>query len=211
MDGTGKAGQQGAAATAGGDPRMTELIAAWHAGDAGARDALIECAYANVRAIAAQSLRRMPGATLSTTDLAHEALLRILGADASWADRRHFFHVVAQATRQLLVDAARRRLAGKRGAGAVHVELDETRLPASPQTDAALLQLDEALAELARTDPRPARAIELVYFGGLTRGEVARHLGISAATVDRDLRTARAWLRSALEDDADADPDGRRE
>lgn len=182
-----------------GEHEVTRLIAAWRGGDAGAREALVERVYANVRAIAAQSLRQMPGATLGATDLAHEALIRLLGADADWNDRRHFFHVAAQATRQILVDAARQRLAAKRGGGAERVELDLAGEVAANDNDAELVRIDDALRDLQQADARRAQMIELVYFGGLSRVEVAQTLQVSEGTVDRDLRLARAWLRSALE------------
>jgi RNA polymerase sigma-70 factor, ECF subfamily len=178
---------------------VTRLIAAWRGGDADAREALVERVYANVRAIAAQSLRQMPGATLSATDLAHEALIRLLGAHAEWNDRRHFFHVAAQATRQILVDAARQRLAAKRGGGVERVELDHAGEIAANDDDADLVRIDDALRDLQQADSRRAQMIELVYFGGLSRFEVAQALQVSEGTVDRDLRLARAWLRSALE------------
>lgn len=178
---------------------LTRLIAAWRDGDEDARAALVERVYANVRAIAAQSLRQMPGATLSATDLAHEALIRLLGADASWSDRRHFFHVAAQATRQILVDAARQRLTGKRGGGAEKLDLDAAFDVAANDDDAELVRIDDALRDLQQNDARRAQMIELVYFGGLSRIEVAHALQVSEGTVDRDLRLARAWLRSALE------------
>ena len=181
------------------DHDVTRLIAAWRDGDSGARAALVERVYANVRAIAAQSLRQMPGATLSATDLAHEALIRLLGANADWNDRRHFFHVAAQATRQILVDAARQRLAAKRGGGAERVELDAALDVAGSGDDAELLRIDDALRDLQQADTRRAQMIELVYFGGLNRAEVAATLAVSEGTVDRDLRLARAWLRTALE------------
>src|SRR5690606_13542674 len=111
---------------AGGDPvdqdvpshELTRLLRRWQAGDADARERLMGLVYERVRAIAAQSLRQQASATLTPTELAHEALLRLLGAEAGWVDRRHFFHLVAQATRQVLVDHARKRLSEKRGAGA---------------------------------------------------------------------------------------------
>lgn len=182
-----------------GGHEVTRLIAAWRGGDAAAREALVERVYANVRAIAAQSLRQMPGATLGATDLAHEALIRLLGADADWNDRRHFFHVAAQATRQILVDAARQRLAAKRGGGAERVDLDLAGDVAANGDDAELVRIDDALHDLQQADARRAQMIELVYFGGLSRVEVAQALQVSEGTVDRDLRLARAWLRSALE------------
>ena len=184
---------------ASGDEDVTRLIACWRAGDDDARSALMSLVYANVRAIAGQSLRRMPGATLSATDLAHEALLRMLGADASWESRKHFYRVVSQATRQVLVDAARKRMADKRGSGAEHVELDAALDIDGGQTDSMLMRLDAALDELAQEHERRAQMIELVYFGGLDRSEVAATLDVSEGTVDRDLRLARAWLRVAIE------------
>lgn len=182
-----------------GDHDVTRLIAAWRHGDADAREALVERVYANVRAIAAQSLRQMPGATFGATDLAHEALIRLLGSAADWNDRRHFFHVAAQATRQVLVDAARRRLAGKRGGGVERVDWEAALDVAGADGDADLVRIDGALRDLYQNDTRRAQTIELVYFGGLSRAEVAAALEVSEGTVDRDLRLARAWLRTALE------------
>ncbi len=180
------------------DHDITRLLVAWRGGDVQAREALMQRVYANVRAIAMQSLRNMPGATLSATDLAHEALLKLLGSNLDWADRRHFYHVAAQATRQVLVDAARKRLADKRGAGAEHVEIDAAIDLAATADDDQLVRIDEALSELALNDQRRAQTIELVYFGGLSRPEVAAALAVSEGTVDRDLRLARAWLKTAL-------------
>lgn len=190
--------QQAATPGAGVEHDVTQLIARWRNGDADAREALVQRVYANVRAIAAQSLRNAPAATLSTTDVAHEALIRLLGADANWQDRRHLYHVAAQATRQVLVDAARRRLSDKRGAGAEHVPIEAALELSDPGADANLIRLDDALRDLHHSDARRAQIVELVYFGGLGRAEVAASLEISETTVDRDLRLARAWLRSAL-------------
>ncbi len=182
-----------------GDHDVTRLIATWRAGDADARSALMDLVYNNVRAIAGQSLRQAPGATLGATELAHEALLRMLGADAPWESRKHFYRVVAQATRQVLVDSARKRMAEKRGRGAEHVELEAALNVEGTQSDSNLLRLDTALDDLARENERRAWTIELIYFGGLDRQQVAATLDVSEGTVDRDLRLARAWLRVAIE------------
>lgn len=179
-------------------PDITLLLSEWRQGDPIALDALMRHVYANVRAIAARSLRAMPGATLSATDLAHEALLRLLGSDMQCADRHHFFRVAAQATRQVLIDTARKRLAGKRGGDSPHVELDQARAIAAPENDAQLLRLDDAIQQLAVHNERHAQIIELVYFGGFNRKEVGTALGLSDTTVDRDLRVARAWLKAAI-------------
>lgn len=180
------------------DPEITSLLDGWRQGDAQAREALMQQVYANVRQIAARSLRAMPCATLNATDLAHEALLRLLGSEIGWADRRHFFAVAAQATRQVLIDAARRRLADKRGGNVPRVALDEAGQIAAPDEDQRLLGIDAALDELTQASPRRAQMIEMVYFGGLSRAEVAAALAVSETTVDRDLRLARAWLKVAL-------------
>lgn len=180
------------------DADITALLAGWRQGDVQAREALMQQVYANVRAIAARSLRAMPGATLNATDLAHEALLRLLGSDIGWSDRQHFFAVAAQATRQVLIDAARRRLADKRGGNAPRIALDEAGQIASPDNDEQLLHIDAALSDLAVANPRRAQMIEMVYFGGLNRAEIAVALSVSETTVDRDLRLARAWLKAAL-------------
>lgn len=178
---------------------ITQLLRQWQGGDLGAREKVVEAVYAQVRAIAGRTVRANPGATLGATELAHEALVRLLGNEATWENRRHFFHVVAQATRQILVDAARRRLRDKRGGGALAVSLSAADEMAQAE-DEDLLRLHEALEQLAARDPRKAQVLELTYFGGLDREEIARALEVSVPTVDRDLRFGRAWLKRALEE-----------
>lgn len=177
---------------------ITRLLRRWQAGDLVARERLVEAVYAQVRAIAGRTVRANPGSTLGATELAHEALARLLGADASWENRRHFFNVVAQATRQILVDAARRRVRDKRGGGAIAVSLSAADEQAQAE-DEDLLRLHEALEQLAARDARKAQVLELTYFGGLDREELARALEVSVPTVDRDLRFGKAWLKRALE------------
>ncbi len=180
------------------DVDLTALIRRWQGGDTDARERLMALVYDRVRAIAAQSLQRQSGSTLSPTELAHEALLRLLGAEASWVDRRHFFHVVAQATRQVLVDRARKRLSDKRGAGAEPLPISEAEGLGRTDRDEDLIRVDEALSVLSATDARQARIVEMTYFGGFSREEIAQALDTSVSTVDRDLRFARAWLKDAL-------------
>lgn len=179
-------------------PELTALIRRWQGGDAAAREQLMALVYDRVRAIAAQSLQRQGGATLSPTELAHEALMRLLGADAGWVDRRHFFHVVAQATRQVLVDRARKRLSDKRGAGIEALPLSQAEGVGRLDRDEDLVRVDQALAELGACDLRQARVVEMTYFGGFSREEIAQALETSVSTVDRELRFARAWLKDAL-------------
>lgn len=178
---------------------ITRLLRQWQDGDLVAREHLVEAVYAQVRAIAGRTVRANPGATLGATELAHEALARLLGGEATWENRKHFFNVVAQATRQILVDAARRRLRDKRGGGAIAVSLSAADEQAEVE-DEDLLRLHEALEQLAARDPRKAQALELAYFGGLDREEIARALGVSVPTVDRDLRFGKAWLKRALDE-----------
>jgi RNA polymerase sigma factor (TIGR02999 family) len=156
--------------------------------------------YGELRALAHQVRGGRGGETLNTTALVHEAYLKLAGASgAAWADRAHFFSLVARAMRQVLVDSARRRLAAKRGGGEWLVSLDES-LQGQAIRPAQLLALDEALSRLAEVDPRRAAVVEQRYFAGLTLDETAAVLGRSVATVERDWRTARAWLAVALQE-----------
>ncbi len=179
--------------------QLTQLIRAWQEGDLGARSAFVEAVYDRVKAIAAQSIQRQNGATLSATELAHESLLRLLDANAAWADRRHFFHVIAQATRQVLIDHARRRLAGKRGAGIAVDDIEDHDVETPANDIVQLMRVNDALTALSQTDERRAKIIEMTYFGGFSREEIAAAMDVSVGTIDRDLRFARAWLKEELE------------
>jgi RNA polymerase sigma factor (TIGR02999 family) len=163
-------------------------------------DAAFLAAYAELRRLAAHLQRYDPAATLDPTGLVNAAWLK-LSASPALADTSplHFKRIAARAMRQVLVEAARRRHAGKRGGGeAITVTLDEGSGAAS-DTAAEVLALHDALDALAAEHPRPAAVVEARYFGGLTTLEVAESLGISEATVLRDWRTARAWLAVALD------------
>ena len=177
---------------------VTALLNDWRRGDAGAADELLPLVYDELRKLAASHMRReRPGHTFSPTDLVSEAYVRLLqGAPDAWDDRVHFFAIAARVMRQILVDHARKRAAGKRGAGGEKVELDGD-VPAL-ERPAHVLALDDALRELAQFDERKARAIELVYFGGMTQDEVAAVLEVSVTTVARDLKVAEAWIRGQM-------------
>lgn len=177
---------------------ITQLLRRWQNGEDAAREQLVELVYDQVRAIARGAIRQHPGGTLSATDLAHEAFIRLLGEQADWEDRRHFYNVIAKATRQILVDAARRRQRHKRGGGMVPEALSAAENVVVSE-DENLLRLNEAIEQLIQRDARSAQVIELTYFGGLERGEVASALGLSVPTIDRDLRFGRAWLKRTLE------------
>ena len=119
--------------------------------------------------------------------------------NARWKDRRHFLAVAAIAMRQLLIQHARRKGSGKRGGDWRRITLDE-RVIGTPAREVDVLDLDEALQELARLDERQARVVELRFFGGLTMEEVASVIGVAKRTVESDWRVARAWLHAKLAD-----------
>jgi RNA polymerase sigma factor (TIGR02999 family) len=178
------------------DPaEVTRLLHAWSGGDAAARDRLAAAVYDELRRLARVHLRgERADHTLGTGGLVHEAYLRLLDVErVDWQGRAHFLAMASRTMRRVLVDWAKARNAQKRGAGAAHVELDEGRL-LSDEDAATVLDLDDALARLEAVAPRPARALEARYFGGLTNEEAAAALAVSVATVERDLRFARAWL-----------------
>jgi RNA polymerase sigma factor (TIGR02999 family) len=183
-----------------GDPgEVTRLLRAWRAGDDGARESLIRVLYDELHTIADARMRKeAPGHTLQSTALIHEAYLRLADASVSWSDRTHFLAVAARTMRRVLTDHARARRREKRSGALDRITLSGLPQPDSGEDPIDLLALDAALEELADVDPRKASAVELHYYGGLTHDEVAEALGVSPATVDRDLRMARAWLRDRL-------------
>jgi RNA polymerase sigma-70 factor (ECF subfamily) len=138
--------------------------------------------------------------TLQPTALVHEAYLKLIDQScAHWQDRAHFFAVAAQALRRILVDHARRHVAAKRGGPHTKLQLNEGLIAAYEQT-VDLLALDDALSRLAEQDGQRARVVELRFFGGLTVDEAATVLDVSARTVERQWRYARAWLYRELSD-----------
>jgi RNA polymerase sigma-70 factor (ECF subfamily) len=180
---------------------VTRLLAGWRAGDSSASDRLISIVYRELHLLAGRQLQReRQGHTLQTTALVHEAYLRLVGSEIPWSDRRHFFAVAARAMRRVLVDHARARAREKRGGNVDVVTLNDQIASASGDTmDVAAL--DEALERLGLFDDRKARVVELHFFGGLTYDETAETLEISAATVHRELRLAKAWLYRELRHD----------
>ena len=178
---------------------ITKLLDRWSAGDTEALSELLPVVYSELKVLADRYLRReRDNHTLQPTALVHEAYLRLTDLrSARFNNRVHFYGAVAQVMRQVLVDHARRRLAGKRGSGALLVQLDEASDVGSPG-GLDVLALDDALERLSRTRAQPAKVVELRYFGGLSIDETAEYLQISPATVKRHLTFARAWLYRAL-------------
>ncbi|MGD8376112.1 MAG: sigma-70 family RNA polymerase sigma factor [Acidobacteriota bacterium] len=174
---------------------ITRLLDRWRQGDEKAFDELLPLVYEELRRVAGR--QRRGGETLRPTALVHEAYMRLKGHAGQFENRIHFFAAAATTMRRLLVDHARARGRLKRGGGAVQVELDEG-LIAGRDATAEVLALDEALEKLAALDPRKARIVELRFFAGLNYDEIAAAVGSSPATVGRDLRFARAWLKSEL-------------
>lgn len=181
--------------------QISALLQRWSDGDSEAFDRLIPIIYERLREIAHHRLRAAPGErSLNTTGLVHEAYLRLVDSSgAAVATRNHFLAIASRVMRNVLVDHARSRTAAKRSGGAATVELNDAMWIDRVDMD-AVSDLDGALQKLEQLDPRQARIIEQRYFGGLSLEETADALGVSLATVKRDLRTARAWLASELRD-----------
>ena len=179
--------------------QVTHLLQNWADGDAAAFDQLLPLVYGELRRLAASYLaRERPGHTLQPTALVHEAYLRLVDQkQVDWRNRAQFIGLAAVMMRRILVTHARDRAANKRGGGAQKIPLSEVDEPgAAPDIDVVILH--DALDRLQALDPRKSRIVELKFFGGLTRAEIAEVLGISVATVERDWTFARAWLYDAM-------------
>lgn len=186
-------------------PEVTRLLRRWSDGDESALDRLMPLVYDELRGVAHRRLAsERTGHTLQTTALVHEAYARFADLDLRWRDRAHFFALAARTMRRILVDYARARAAEKRGGGAEAVRLDDLTVSLASEDDdvVEILALHEALEALERQDERKARVIEAHVFGGLTYEETAAALGVSVATVHRELRLAKAWLARALAEEA---------
>jgi RNA polymerase sigma factor (TIGR02999 family) len=174
---------------------VSRLLQAWRGGDLRARDDLMPVVYRELRRRAGAYLRReRQDHTLQPTALVHEAYMRLVPQErVAWQDRAHFFAIASQTMRRILVDYAREHQAAKRVGGAVKVTLDD-RIGAAGPRACGLIDLDQALDDLTRIDPRQGQIVELRYFGGLSEQEVGEVLSISRTTVTREWQTARAWL-----------------
>jgi RNA polymerase sigma-70 factor (ECF subfamily) len=182
----------------GGD--VTLLLAQLREGNQQAADQLVPLVYDELRRIAGAYIgRERLGHTLQATALVHEAYMRLAGGQpVDWQNRAHFYAIAANTMRQVLLDYARRRHAGKRGgADARKVDLDAELLIGSDTLDDVIV-IDEVLERLARIDPRQSRLIELRFFAGLSVEESAEVMGVSTVTIKREWRSAKAWLHREM-------------
>jgi RNA polymerase sigma factor (TIGR02999 family) len=177
---------------------VTQLLVAYGEGDKTALEKLLPLVYSELKRLAEINFRNeREGHTLQPTALVHEAFLRLIEQRVSWQNRSHFYGIAARLMRQILVDHARQRSAGKRGSGGMKLSLDEA-IYLTDERAAILVSLDDVLKELAEFDEEKARLVELRYFGGLTVEETAQAMGISVPTAVRYWRSARAWLLTRM-------------
>jgi RNA polymerase sigma-70 factor, ECF subfamily len=179
--------------------RVTQLLEKFEPGDRHAGEQLFADVYAQLRAVASRYMHgERKDHTLQPTALVHEAYVKLLGqTPVDWQGQAHFLGIAAQAMRQILVDHARRHGAAKRGGDRHRVALD-ANLVIESHRDVDLLALDDALTKLTKLDPRQARMTELRFFAGLSVAEVAKVMGTSKRSVEREWTMVRAWLRREL-------------
>ena len=177
---------------------VTRLLVDWRDGRQAAMDELMPIVYDELHRIAARLMRReSSGHTLQPTAVVNEAYLKLVDTDIDWQDRVHFFAIAARTIRRLLVDHAKAKQRDKRGAGVTAITLNE-EIVGGGNADIDVIELDLAMRKLAAIDERKSKIVELYFFGGLSYDEAAAVLEVSAATVDRDLRFAKAWLHREL-------------
>jgi RNA polymerase sigma factor (TIGR02999 family) len=178
---------------------ISDLLRAWGRGEEAAGHLLAAKVYDELRRIARRYMKDERAAhSLQTTALVNEAYLRLVDANnIRWEHRAQFFVIAARMMRRVLVDAARARGAEKRGGGIERVNVEDTPV-LSPESDATIVAVHEALAALARIASRPATVVELRYFGGLSVEETAGVMNVSERTVMRDWEFAKAWLAREL-------------
>lgn len=178
---------------------ITRLLAQWQDGNQAALDKLLPLVYEELRRIARGYMRReRPDHMLQTTALVHEAYLRLVEQqNLRWESRVHFFAVAAQVMRHILVDYARGRRRAKRGKGMAELCINEVAIMSEERAE-EVIAVNSALENLTAIDPRKSRVFELRYFGGMSVEEAAEALKVSPATVARDWRMAKAWLRREI-------------
>lgn len=182
---------------------ITEILARVECGDDSAIAALLPKVYGELRALAGSYFKfERPDHTLQPTALVHEAFVRIAGAEISgWQGRAHFFAIAAQAMRRILTEHARSKKAIKRGGGQKRVTLSGMLTPPDAEQQFDLIAIDAAMSKLEKLFPRQGRIVEMRFLGGLKEDEVAHVLGVTTRTVQREWRTAKAFLRVELKGD----------
>lgn len=181
------------------DADLGDLLAAVERKEPGAFDRLVATVYPELKRLAHfQMAKERPGHTLNTTAIVHEAFVRMAGGDRSWNDRGHFLRATSKVMRHLLVDHARKKNAGKRGAGAAALTLEEGRINGADDS-LAVLALENALDGMKDIDPRLESIVECRFYAGLTVNETAEALGMSVRSVEREWTRARGYLFSAMD------------
>ena len=179
---------------------LTTMLRAWREGSGTAFGDVIDQVYGELKRIAARRLNQSGGsATLSPTEVLHEALIGIMPTNMDFKNRAHFFATMSLAIRSILVDHARARAANKRGGNQIRVTLTHAEVGEESQ-DIDLLAIEQALSQLEALDPRCGQIMHLTYFAGLEQDEIAALLNTSVSTVTRDLKFARGWVTRALAD-----------
>jgi RNA polymerase sigma factor (TIGR02999 family) len=177
---------------------FTQLLTEWNSGERQALDRLTPLVYDELRKLARNHMRAERGShTLQATAVVHEAFLRLVQANVPLEDRGHFFRLASRLMRHVLVDHARSRARVKRIGSENAAPVDATEVAARADVD--VIALDAALERLMKLEPRLAQVIEMRYFGGMTNEEIAAAVSTSVATVERDIRLARAWLLDEIE------------
>ena len=178
---------------------VSQLLQDWSNGDQAALDKVMPIVYQELHRLAHHYMRKeRAGHTLQTTALVNEAYLRLADyKKMRWQSRSHFFAVAAQVMRRILVEQARNKNFAKRGGGAQRISLDETAIVSAGRS-AEVIAVDEALTDLESWDPRKGKIVELRFFGGLSIEETAEVLRVSPTTVQREWRSAKAWLHRAI-------------
>ncbi len=175
---------------------VTQLLINWREGDEEALGRLMPLVYTQLQQLAHARLRdEQADHTLNATALVHEVYLKLINAEQVQIEGRvHFLVMASRMMRNILVDYGRKKRAGKRGGGHQKVDFNEDLLAKADLSVEEILDLDDALTRLAQIDPRQSQILEHRYFGGLTAEESAAALGVSRATIQREVRKARAWL-----------------
>ena len=188
---------------------VTRIISRIESGDRGASDELLPLVYQELRCLAeARLANEKPGQTLQATALVHEAYIRLVDVDKAqrWDSRGHFFAAAAEAMRRILVDAARRKRSLRRGGAGHRRDLLDGDITVEPVSD-ELLDMDEALNQLATLEPRTAELVKLRVFAGMTVEEAATVMGISPRAAKRDWAYGRAWLQREIDSESSSQGD----